>query len=239
LRKAFCGWLCPVGTLSEGLWKLGRKILGANWIIPRRLDIPLRGLKYLLLGFFLYAVAGMSLAALQAFLASPYGLVADVKMLYFFRDLSATAAITLAALALLSIFYQNFWCRYLCPYGALMGLAALFSPARIRRDTERCVDCAACAKACPAQLPVDKLITVKSAECMACLECVTACPTNQALDLELPRRRHLPPWAMAAAIAVMFLGTVGYAKWSGGWDSSITQDTYRQILPMIHDLRHP
>jgi len=52
LRKSFCSWLCPVGTLSEYLWKLGRRTFRRNFALPRWLDIPLRGLKYVLLGLF-------------------------------------------------------------------------------------------------------------------------------------------------------------------------------------------
>src|SRR5262249_44566064 len=48
-RKAFCGWLCPVGTASEYWWKLGRYVFRRNFKLPRALDLPLRGLKYLLL----------------------------------------------------------------------------------------------------------------------------------------------------------------------------------------------
>ena len=45
-RKTFCSWLCPVGTISEWLWKLGRETFGRNFQLPRGVDIPLRGLKY-------------------------------------------------------------------------------------------------------------------------------------------------------------------------------------------------
>ena len=55
-RKSFCSWRCPVATLSEYLWKLGRSTFRRNFHLPRRLDIGLRSLKYLLLGFFFYAV---------------------------------------------------------------------------------------------------------------------------------------------------------------------------------------
>jgi hypothetical protein len=83
LRKSFCAWLCPVGTISEWLWRLGRRTFHRNWRLPRWLDIPLRSLKYILLGLFLYAVGSMSVPAIQAFLEGPYGLVSDVKMLDF------------------------------------------------------------------------------------------------------------------------------------------------------------
>src|SRR5499425_2688590 len=51
-RKAFCSWLCPIGTISEYLWRAGKRLFGRNFFLPRWLDLPLRGLKYLLLGFF-------------------------------------------------------------------------------------------------------------------------------------------------------------------------------------------
>ena len=86
LKKSFCGWLCPVGTASETLWKLGRKVFGRNWQVPRWLDPELRGLKYLLMAFFLYIVVSMSAQALNDFLVGPFGIIADVKMLNFFRD---------------------------------------------------------------------------------------------------------------------------------------------------------
>ncbi|HLK31972.1 MAG TPA: 4Fe-4S binding protein, partial [Terriglobales bacterium] len=135
-RKAFCSWLCPVGTISEYLWRLGCKIFGRNLQLPRWLDIPLRGLKYLLLAFFVWAVAGMSAAEIAGFMRSPYGLIADVKMLNFFRFLGETGLIVIGVLVVASVLVQNFWCRYLCPFGALLGLAALPGLLRIRRNPQ-------------------------------------------------------------------------------------------------------
>ena len=53
LRKSFCGWICPVGSLSEALWRGGRRLFGRTFALPRWPDLPLRSLKYLLLAFFL------------------------------------------------------------------------------------------------------------------------------------------------------------------------------------------
>ena len=238
-RKAFCSWLCPVGTLSEALWKLGRKLLRGNLRLPRWADIPLRGLKYLLLAFFLYAVGTMSAEEIAGFLRSPYGLIADVKMLNFFRFAGTTAVVVIAALAGLSVLIQNFWCRYLCPYGALLGLASLASPLRIRREVEPCIDCGKCAKACPASLKVDQFIQIRSAECTACLECVAVCPAEGALYLSAPARRRVPAWAVAAGIAVLFLGTVGYAKAAGKWDTLLPRHIYMQLVPHADQAAHP
>ena len=72
-KKSFCSWLCPVGTLSEGLWKLGRRLLGRNFHPWAWLDILLRGLKYLLLLFFAKLILlDMPAGALGGFLQSSY-----------------------------------------------------------------------------------------------------------------------------------------------------------------------
>jgi polyferredoxin len=244
-RKAFCSWLCPVGTFSEYLWRAGRQIFRRNFRMPRWLDLPLRGLKYLLLGFFAWAIANMSADAVARFMASPYGAIADVRMLNFFRSLGETAAIVLAVLIVSSLLVQNFWCRYLCPYGALLGLTSILSPLRIRRSKSACIDCAKCAKACPSTLPVDKLITIKSAECTGCMECVAVCPAEGALHMALPswtqssNGGRISPWAMAAGIAVLFFGIVGFAKTAGYWQGDIPDYVYRQLIPSADQVDHP
>jgi polyferredoxin len=120
------------------------------------------------------------------------------------------------------------------------------SPARIRRNVETCIDCAKCAKACPSALPVDKLVTIRSAECTGCLECVAVCPAKDTLSMTLPgipglvrQPRTMPAWAMAAGIAVLFLGIVGFAKTAGYWDSHVPRVTYEQLVPNADSARHP
>jgi polyferredoxin len=245
-RKAFCSWLCPVGTLSEYLWRAGKKIFGRTFRIWRWLDIPLRGLKYLLLGFFVWAVASMSANSIAAFMRSDYGLIADVKMLNFFRMMGQTGAIVIAILVAGSLLVQNFWCRYLCPYGALLGLTSFLSPLRIRRDPDACIDCVKCAKACPSSLPVDKLITIKSAECTGCLECIAVCPAQGALNLSAPiisakatHRHEVPVWAMAVGVAALFLGIVGFAKTQGLWNSEVPNAAYQELVPHANEAHHP
>jgi polyferredoxin len=250
LKRAFCSWLCPVGTLSEYLWKAGRKLFGRNLVLPRWLDIPLRSIKYLLMAFFMVIIGSMSAAALDNFMVQPYGILADVKMLHFFLHMSTTALVVVALLALLSVFIKNFWCRYACPYGAVMSIASLASPFKIRRDEESCIACGKCAKACPQNLPVDRLLQIRTAECTACMECVASCATQNALQFALPPRRAtpiaarwtgraLPPIAAAFLLAALFFGGVGLARATHHWQTNITDDAYRELIPHVDDDTHP
>jgi polyferredoxin len=217
-------------------------MFGRTFALPRWADVPLRSLKYVLFGLFAYVVFAMPVAEIRAFLGSPYGLVADVKMLNFFRFMGQTAAVVILVLVVLSIFIRNFWCRFLCPYGAMTGLVALASPTRIRRDPVTCIDCEKCAVACPAGLPVDRLLSVRSAECTACMACVSVCPAAGALDLKTGlagRHAIVRPWALGVAIAIVFLGIVGYARVAGYWDTALPEAVYFELIPRAADFGHP
>ncbi|MGN6182620.1 MAG: 4Fe-4S binding protein [Thermoanaerobaculia bacterium] len=232
LKKAFCSWLCPVGTISEWLWKLGHKIAKRNLMLPKWLDIPLRGLKYLLLGFFLWTIVRMPALAIDEFMRAPYGAITDIKLLHFFRFIGTTGLTVIAVLLALSVAIPNFWCRYACPYGAMLGLASLFSPTQITRDANECIDCAKCAKACPSRLPVDVLPRVRSAECTLCMSCVAVCPAKNALQVKVVKRRTMPAWAIAATIATIFLGIVIAARVTGHWDRHVPDEVVRYFLSL-------
>jgi polyferredoxin len=241
-RKAFCSWICPVGTLSEWLWQGGEAAFGRTATLPRSADIALRSLKYVLLSMFVYVVVTMSVPDIRTFLSSPYGTVADVKMLDFFRHMGRATAVVLALLIVTSVFVKNVWCRFLCPYGALLGMVSLVSPARIRRNADLCIDCAKCAKACPSGLPVDTALSIRSAECTACMSCVAVCPAAGALDLTCgTRRRHavLAPWSVATMVVLIFVGVVSYARWRGYWETKLPDAVYFELVPNAASFVHP
>ncbi|MDZ7266486.1 MAG: 4Fe-4S binding protein [candidate division KSB1 bacterium] len=241
LQKSFCGWLCPIGLLSELHWKLGRRLFGGNLRVPKWLDWPLRALKYLLLGFFLYAIFWqMDLPALTAFINSPYNQVADIKMLYFFEHIDRTTLRIIGVIALLSLPVKNFWCRYLCPYGALLGAGSLLSPVKITRNPERCIDCSLCTKACPANIKVHQVKRVYSDECMACLACARVCPVKDTLDLcTIVRGQRVPAPVLAALITGLFVAVTGAAMLAGLWQNSISHTEYLRHLPRIESYGHP
>lgn len=240
LRKSFCGWFCPVGTLSEWLWRLGQRLFGRNFQFPKWLDISFRSLKYILMAFFVYAVLVSSIPYLKAFIQTRYWIASDIKMMYFFTEMSGFAAFILLLLAVGSLFIRNFWCRYLCPYGALMGLFSLVSPTRVTRDEDKCTNCSLCTKVCPAYLPVDKKPFIQSAECTGCMNCTAICPVNETMTMQtVGLQNNL--WTMKTmsyAVTGIFLFLVILARVFGLWESSVTIEQIREIFPLIPYLRH-
>ncbi len=238
--KSFCSWFCPVGFLSEMLGNFGEKLFRRKIKIPKFLDYPLRSIKYLLLAFLFYSVFFlMNEFALKAFLDSPYNIVADIKMYYFFAKISRFSLIVIGILFFLSIIFRNFWCRYLCPYGALLGIFSLLSPNKIKRNTETCIDCEACTKVCPSFIKVHKVKSVISDECTSCLNCIDACPVKKTLFFKpVFIKKELNKKITAGIIVSIFLLTTGIAMLTGNWQNNVSKEEYLIHFKNIEKLNH-
>ena len=243
LKKGFCGWICPIGTISQYFWMAGEKVFGRNPGMRRYADISLRSVKYILMSFFILIIwVRMSAPVLRGFFLSDYYKIADIKTMKFFAGMSAATFWFLAGTAGLSLIYKNFWCRYLCPYGALLGLVSRLSPVKIRRIEENCSHCRACSRNCPALIDVEKQGAVKSAECFGCMTCVSRCPSKGALDVSLgagSRRRPFSPYLYAAALVLLFTFIIGVGITAGTWRSQIPYGEYQRIIPGASHLDHP
>ena len=238
-RKAFCGWVCPVGTLSRALEWVGEKLFWRRrWpTVPRWLDLALTSVKYLLLAFFAWAILWqMPLEAIDGFVTSPYNVAADTKMLLFFLDLSRTSALVLGGLALMSLVVKNAWCRWGCPYGALLGIASWGSPLRIVRDTATCNDCGACTRACPVEIPVHARAQVRSPECTGCLSCVAASTLPSCLGVS--RRNRISPWVLPVLGVGTMLAFWGVAVATGFWTSDVPLEAFRRAYRMAPMIGH-
>ncbi len=239
MKKSFCSWLCPVGTLSESLWMLGQKLFKRNRTLPGWLDIPLRSLKYLLLMFFVWAIGHMDVAALQDFINSPYNKVADVKMYLFFAQITTIGLWTIIILMLLSVVVKNFWCRFLCPYGALLGIVGWLSPMKITRTKETCVDCELCTRACPSNIKVHAAGRVWSDECTSCLSCVEVCPVKDTLAMKVSQRsRAYPAWVYGVLVAGVFIAITGLAMLTGHWTNRISNGEYMNHFQNVDSYDH-
>jgi polyferredoxin len=239
LRRGFCSWVCPIGTLSEWTHKAGKKLFGRNLLMPLWLDNTLRTIKYLLLGFFLYHIVGMSAAMLANFIQGDYNRIADVKMYLFFRNIGLTVGVVIVVLVILSTVFKNFLCRYLCPYGALLAVFSGCSPTAVRRDTQKCINCGACARACPNRIAVDKKTFVGSSECTACYNCIHVCKKTGALQMGVSGSRHISFAAYGIIIIVSFILASQIARACHYWQSDTPPAHYKQLYQNMEQIGHP
>lgn len=235
-KKGFCSWVCPIGFVSEMFGDIADKLWRRRLVPPQWLDYPLRALKYLLLAFFFWAVLiTMTPESAKSFVYSDYNIMTDVLMLRFFTNISILALGVIAALFLLSFVIRGFWCRYLCPYGALLGTLSLISPTRIRRNSESCIDCSACSKACPAFIKVDKVREVVSDECLGCMACVDVCPVKKTLEVKVVSRGWtIPTVRWAAALLIVFWVTLLGFKLFGPWQNGLSDQQYMERIDQVN-----
>lgn len=170
--RIFCGYICPLGTFQEGIYALfGKKTFRQ---IPYFYERTFSKLKYwILAGTFILVIAGFSWIYINF---CPFYALSRLPAL------AVGGLITIGIIVIGSIFLPRFWCRFLCPYAALLNLSqklgGLFGIPRrmVHRNLERCIDCGLCARNCPMNLDILSQEYVQSVDCIHCLKCLAACP---------------------------------------------------------------
>lgn len=229
-RRALCSWICPIGALSEQLAHAGKRLFGRHLTVPGWLDVALLSLKYALLLFIVRMLVLMPASEAMDFMRLPFYAVSDIRMFDFFMNISATGVVIISALVLLSMPIKSLWCRYLCPYGALLGVIGLVSPIILARNDGVCAHCGACEKACPNGVRLmRKKGVVASAECIGCTSCVSACPKDGALTYRLFGVLPVTPPVFALGFLMLFFGVIALAKLTGHWDTVLALDDYRTL----------
>jgi polyferredoxin len=232
MKKVFCSWICPFGLLSDCLENLHSYVFPRTFDLPRWLDIPMRGTKYLLAGFFIWAVfVKMRASDLNRFIMSTYNVFADVKMLNFFTDISVQVFCVIMVLVVLSVVIPRFWCRYLCPYGALLGVLGMFSLCRIQRNHDLCIGCGRCERICPGRISIMNKKLVKSFECTSCLRCIESCPEKNAIVFSVfPGKISLNQRKTALILLIFFAVCIITAMMTDHWSGHIPVQAYRSYL---------
>lgn len=227
-RKGFCGWICPVGFVSNLMTRTGQAL---------HVQVPVRGKlewllwlpKYVILGGFVYVVLfTMDIHAIEAFAKGPYNFVADSKMLMFFLAPSNTTLLVVAGLCIFAIVVRNAWCRFLCPYGALLGIFAFLSPVHIQRNLNACTQCGKCTTTCPSGIAVHAKQRVHSPECIGCAECAGSCPVSHCLTMQAASIR-VPLWTAGAGAVLTLLGMYLWAQATGHWTADIPPAMVRRF----------
>lgn len=172
----FCGYFCPLGTWQEWIGKLGRKLFKKkyNRMVPPALDRSLRYLRYAVLAAVIYQTAVT--AKLVFADVDPYYALFN----FYTGEVALSAILILLAVTVLSLFVERPWCKYFCPYGALLGLFNLIRVFPVRRREETCIDCKKCDAACPMNITVSTGGAVRDHQCITCHACLSgvACPVE-------------------------------------------------------------
>jgi NAD-dependent dihydropyrimidine dehydrogenase PreA subunit len=244
-KRAFCGWFCPLGLAGQYLYQGRKRLVGGDWIPPGWLDWPLRMLKYLLLAGLLYIVLlAMPVHVLPQYLNGYYIKIADLKTALFFISPGVIGGTVLIVVLLLAAWQKQAFCRYLCPYGAALGLLSFFSPLKIRRDTKHCliqsrgIECDKCSRACPARIQVHVIETVRVDECQSCMRCVSACPQKKALSLRTRWGKTVSARSLLIIMLLVMFALPLAAHVMGFWHSQVDDATRMQLLKYIHQINH-
>ena len=210
-RRAYCGYICPMGAIQELSSMIGRRILPKkirNARVPAMADKVLRWVKYGTLASFVIGAAvvgghwmlpGDPFIVLTNLFARG-GLAASWSRFPF-------AVLFFAAIIFFAFFFGRGFCKYICPAGAWYAILSKVSPSRVVRDESVCVGCGACSKSCPMNIEVAKAKSVTSAECLGCRECVSACPVKGALSFK-SAALSVPAALLPVAAAAAFAGSV-------------------------------
>lgn len=236
LGRVFCGWMCPVNTILEGLDTLRKRALPRLGLRPIDISLP-RWFKWALL-FIGIGTAALGDLALWAHLLPHVQIGRDVFSLMIFGG--ATAGIWIFAVIVLAelLFSRRAWCRSLCPTGALLGGLGVFASLRVRKEDAPCLsDCAACARACP--MALDPSRAISQAECMNCAACISACPASLlSLLPKTPYRERFAEvnpmyWRITVAVLVLAGGLLTYSLAAAHHMRGLPHYGYTESYPQI------
>jgi len=204
-RRSFCGLICPFGALQEFFGLFGKKLFKKKFEMPRMFDNYLRYLKYVILLITIYyawKTAGLWM--------SPYDPWAAYAHLS--EGISSLISENLVGFILLivtvigSILYDRFFCKYLCPMGALYGIISKISAHKIVRNENKCINCNLCTKNCPMNIDVAKSNNITSSECINCQLCVLSCPKEDCLKTKQFTKTLKPSFTLGLVILVFLSG---------------------------------
>lgn len=178
----FCGWVCPLGTMEEWIGKAGRKLFKNKYnnFVPGKLDRILRYLRYIVLVWVVYMTSISGYLLFDKI--DPY----NALFSFWSEEAAPSAIIVLVVTLSLSLFVERPWCKYACPYGALLGISNKFRIFKIKRNKNTCISCKKCDRSCPMNIEVSAAEQVKDLQCISCLECTSerSCPVENTVNMQ-------------------------------------------------------
>lgn len=179
--RFFCGWFCAFGATEDFFWFLGRALRFPEIRMSPRTDDLMKKIKYFLFMLFVAVFwPGLIRIAPNASPWHAFLRVTDIEHWPGFMPLMNFGGLLLVIILILSMFGERFFCRYLCPMGAIFSPLSRIRYLHIRKPQKNCGDCQKCTDVCPSGIQLYELNKVKSGECINCLQCVEECPKKNA-----------------------------------------------------------
>ena len=176
--RLFCGWMCIFGSFNDWINILGRNILKIKYNINPKLDKYLKYIKYLILLIFITLVWTSIITLPKG--SSPWDAFTQLIDPKYLLSNYLIGFILLIGITIGALFIERFFCRYLCPLGALFALAERFKIVKIHKDRSNCGPCKICTLKCSMGIDLDSVDVVKSGECIQCYNCIAVCPKDNA-----------------------------------------------------------
>lgn len=180
--RAFCGYICPLGTIQTLLNKLAKKLKIKQVKLDGKVDKALRYVKYLVLFLVLFITYKAGELILRPY--DPWAVFMHLGSGTEIFEEFLIGFIILIAILVSSMFVERAWCRYLCPLGATLALLSPLSIFKVKRSDSTCVSCKACTRNCPMGLTVHSQEIPSKTECISCGECISSCPINNTLEMK-------------------------------------------------------
>lgn len=205
MGRFFCGFLCSFGSMGDLFWFIGTKLKLRRPAISEKTDRVLKSVKYILLAAIVLFgwILGASLLSGTSNPWTVFGMYATWKGWLDLTGFLSIGALLLLAIAAGSMYIERFFCRYLCPLGAVFSLVSKFRLYKIRKPSLKCGNCKACTRRCSMGIPLYSMETVTDSECIDCMQCVDICPQDNV--------KTNPKPALAAAVAVVAMSGMYFA----------------------------
>ncbi|MEI7885247.1 MAG: FMN-binding protein [Clostridia bacterium] len=206
LGRFFCGWLCAFGAMGDLLYAFSKNVLKNKFKINEKVDQYLKYLKYVVLLLIVVLIWTMNSKIFMA--ASPwdaFGMLFTVGRLPALSFVATNLLMGLVFIGLIiagSLLVERFFCRYLCPLGAVFALTSGLRIAKIKKVTTDCGKCRMCTKNCSMGIPLYTMDKVDSGECIQCMKCVSVCPRKN-VTLTITEQDVRPLIVSAVAVSLM------------------------------------
>jgi uncharacterized protein with FMN-binding domain len=203
LGRFFCGWMCAFGTFNDIIYKISKHIFKVDFKVNSNVDAVIKYVKYLILLMLIFFVwtKGSTLFVTS----NPWDAFGQITSFPQVISKYTVGFILLVLIGIGAAFIERFFCRYLCPLGAIFSITSRISIFKISKPNDKCGKCRICTNNCSMGIQLYKAQEQRGGECISCLRCVEVCPRRNTHANIL--NENVNP-ALASSVAIATFGAI-------------------------------